>query len=281
MIAKKFPQMKRKAIKDMAFWAEKQKTQMNDTPTEELRDFLSADKIQWRIMALQCGQIGNWRRNLGGWQLFAGKSEGWLELHTGIIYRYWSNELDAQNFLDRKIQFLDSHAVLLCLSELLVVRQTEKAQRLANLIQPCIDKNVFVDVWHESCFRVFARCLFLKLKRNEKACIDLVKKYDVGPYKGLLEDWDNPQRLHKALLHTCDYHIANSRKDDGDFSDPVLSVMPMELLAYIRVRQDMGLETPEIDHPLMDLPFDKLPDEFPPLDDPILAEIEEKYPVYK
>ena len=78
-------------------------------------------------------------------------------------------------------------------------------------------------------------------------------------YKKLLTHWDNPREIQHSLTAVCDYHCqqmeqATSRDPWPSFIDTPFDLIPYEILAILKLRSLLGLETPEIDHPLMALP---------------------------
>jgi hypothetical protein len=59
------------------------------------------------------------------------------------------------------------------------------------------------------------------------------------------------------------------------FASPPFSLVPYEILAIYKLRAQQGLETPEIDHPLMKLSTASLaPRQVHAIDDPVFTEIE-------
>jgi hypothetical protein len=93
---------------------------------------------------------------------------------------------------------------------------------------------------------------------------------DVPIYSGILERWrdPNPQVLTPWLLAACDRHthesLGDTEENAHDFGDDRLTRTPIEILMIFRLRQLMGLTNPVVDHPLMEPPFDCLPETQPP-----------------
>jgi len=93
---------------------------------------------------------------------------------------------------------------------------------------------------------------------------------DVPVYNGILERWrdPNPQVLTPWLLAACDRHTQESRydteKESHNFGDLRLARTPIEILLVFRLRHLEGLTNPVVDHPLMESPFDCLPERQPP-----------------
>lgn len=90
--------------------------------------------------------------------------------------------------------------------------------------------------------------------------------YDEPIYESLLEKWrtPDPEALIPWLLAACDRHThqaaPETRNTFCDFSDPPLARTPIEILMLLRLREFIGLENPVIEHPLMEMPFDRLPE---------------------
>jgi hypothetical protein len=53
----------------------------------------------------------------------------------------------------------------------------------------------------------------------------------------------------------------------------VLARFPTTVLAFVRMRECLGLATPAIDHPLMKAPYSQLPPKRPVYTDPLLEKV--------
>lgn len=93
--------------------------------------------------------------------------------------------------------------------------------------------------------------------------------YDEPIYEGLLENWRNPdpEVITPWLIAACDRHTHQAGRTTSktfyDFSDPALARTPIEILMVLRLRETVGLQNPAIDHPLLEAPFDRLPEPQP------------------
>jgi hypothetical protein len=97
--------------------------------------------------------------------------------------------------------------------------------------------------------------------------------HDVAIYEEILERWreKDPQALKPWLLAACDRHTHQSHYDSEshqfDFGDYRVTRTPIEILMVMRLRELEGLRLPVIEHPIMEAPFDNLPEPqpvFPP-----------------
>jgi len=107
-----------------------------------------------------------------------------------------------------------------------------------------------------------------------------VSDLEPGVYQTIFEFWNNSAELQKALLNVADYHVENLKDKGaerfGEFARPPVDIFPAELIAIQRVREQLGLETPSIDHPLMKTPFASPPKDFRPEPDQLLKQVLEK-----
>jgi len=86
-------------------------------------------------------------------------------------------------------------------------------------------------------------------------------------YEGILERWrePDPEALKPWLWAACDRHTYETRMDSETvFHDcSRFARTPLEILFLFRLRALEGLPNPVLEHPLMEPPFDKLPDPQP------------------
>ncbi len=88
--------------------------------------------------------------------------------------------------------------------------------------------------------------------------------YDEPIYEGILRAWrvEDPEALAPLLLAACDRHTHQARPDAEpvyfDFRSQLRT--PLEILMLYRLREICGLRNPSLVHPLMDAPFDRLPE---------------------
>jgi hypothetical protein len=94
----------------------------------------------------------------------------------------------------------------------------------------------------------------------------------LGPYGPILEAWDKPDVIATTLKWMCDDRVLDSKVQRIErvcYPEPWYDV-PVEILTIYRIRQDLGEETPIFTHPVLEAPFDKLPENVPRLSDPLL-----------
>lgn len=108
-------------------------------------------------------------------------------------------------------------------------------------------------------------------------------------YEGILERWreTDPEKLTPWLLAACDRHTHESKRDsETKFYDcSAFPRTPLEILLLFRLRELLGLQNPILKHPLIEAPFDKLPEHQPPfvpneLIEGTLARVREDWPEF-
>lgn len=85
----------------------------------------------------------------------------------------------------------------------------------------------------------------------------------------LFDKWrsSDPQAISKLCLAACDYHTHQCKPDSGnkwhEFNSGEWVRWPIEINLLFKLRQLLGLENPELDHPLMNSRLGQLPEEQP------------------
>jgi hypothetical protein len=97
-------------------------------------------------------------------------------------------------------------------------------------------------------------------------------------YNALAKHWRHPEAeaLVPLLLSVCDEHTRRSvsGKPYGDQCDfEYFARTPVEILLVFKLRQELGLPNPKLDHPLMNTPLGALPKEIPFEYDELLAPV--------
>lgn len=105
-------------------------------------------------------------------------------------------------------------------------------------------------------------------------------------YQDLLQNLsEDSDELRPAIVKACDFHLSRSKdhtdSETYEFAHPVDAIHPVEILLVLRVRQLLGLNNPEVDHPLLNSPMGKLPNakcSLPAELTPILERIKKEFP---
>lgn len=95
-------------------------------------------------------------------------------------------------------------------------------------------------------------------------------------YSGLLEYWDNPEKLTSSMVDACNYHCSHikpTERDITEFEKPPYTVFPVEIVAYQRIRHELGMPTLGLDHPILNTPLAHVPEKIVPINDPVLERV--------
>jgi hypothetical protein len=97
-------------------------------------------------------------------------------------------------------------------------------------------------------------------------------------YNALAKHWRHPEAeaLAPLLLVVCDEHTRRNvrGKPHGDRCDfQYFARTPVEILLVFKLREELGLPNPHLDHPLMNTPLGVLPEEIPFEFDELLAPV--------
>lgn len=90
-------------------------------------------------------------------------------------------------------------------------------------------------------------------------------------YRQVFDHWHSPSDLGNALLDLCDLHCEEAVDNGGAaaYAFHPYNVFPVEIMAVLRIRRLLGLETPEISHQLLQTPL-VTPPPPPVVDDDLL-----------
>jgi hypothetical protein len=94
---------------------------------------------------------------------------------------------------------------------------------------------------------------------------------EFGPYYGIFAAWGNATKMADAIHSVCNYHVERIMTD-GEFEQNPHDIFPSEILALYRMREKLGLETPWVNHPLLDTPFTQVPEKVTYEPDPLVVQ---------
>jgi hypothetical protein len=111
----------------------------------------------------------------------------------------------------------------------------------------------------------------------------------LGVYQSALDKWNTTDlaELDKMVTDMCDYHLSQADFNEEtplEFSFVKEFVFTYEILAWLSVREKMGIKNPEsFTHPLMQLAVNKLPEQPIPFNniksfEEILKKLKEEFP---
>lgn len=107
---------------------------------------------------------------------------------------------------------------------------------------------------------------------------------DMYVYADVLNDWDTKdvERVQALVTAMAEHHMKEAKENMGaeemnEFAGAEFWLFPYEILAWLKLRQHLGLPNPEhYEHPLMHLPQAQMPADTAFPDDPLLDKVVQK-----
>jgi hypothetical protein len=194
----------------------------------------------------------------------SGDISGWDEVSRAMTYRYWGLMLRAKAF--SKTSFLQgirtvpnltnqlSNAGCL-LAGFIAADRHDLAESVADVLVGIltVDGAADSDYLKERRFEPFM--LWLYSVYSGGTAPFLIYSMNLGIYQKVIESWADEQKLAGVLEELCQYHLANSEDKGGawdpEFKNPPFDLLPLEILAIFKVRQQIGLTSPAVTSPLL------------------------------
>jgi hypothetical protein len=255
----------------------------------------SVQQSDWRKQAIgrQMTAHGNWLIAGALAQIVACNGpEGWQTMRRGLHWQFWGQWIDIETNCRyaparrgrswplsatsiEEIGFVFLHAY--------AVREDELAAQTGEWLTWFLDdKGSRVWEWSWPVHSFFLEVYRRWTKRPIETPRTLPQ---LGPYGAAFAHWYDQARFGNALVAICDYHCErvmaelDDTVDEPHYLDYPERVIPLELLALRRQRQDEGLPFPDVSHPLVDTPwFRSFPETACPFSDPHLDEIQSYFP---
>ena len=262
-------QMK-KLEKDLRRWCADPTTDRREHCFKTLHKQLASDHPRAAaVAALQLEFLAHWYANHGSLAILEGRVEGWADIDRALHYRWWDIRIDKDTTQVGDVALLLAHA--------LAFEEDSMAEWVAEMFIRSLD-TAAPYVWSGVRFGAF----LLKLWTMHRGLPDIkVTRPDVttlGAYQRVLDAWLNPVELRTALSEACDHHLSQSWSGNWvEFGHSPYEMLPVDILAIARVRRDLGLEMPTVEHPLLSTPLATPPpgEQRPrmPQPDPLLEQV--------
>ncbi|HMP58612.1 MAG TPA: hypothetical protein PKD86_04600 [Gemmatales bacterium] len=251
------------------------------------------------VMGYSSGSLtttGMWQATAGGLSAFSAtgpKEANWRQVRLGLIQlaaaawlrhswvlreKCWDKESTATSMFD----FLEPHT----LCHAIATGDDVFAHRfgrhlLANFRLTKGGDRIF---FYSFDFLPFAFKLYCTWIGEEITFRDDVAN-PLGWYQQIFDAWHEPQQLRSALLDICDYHCQQALDQDvsAQFGYHPYNIFPVEIMALLRIRKELGLPTPDFEHklitgnPLLHPPA-TLPDVQDDLLDRLVAYVRDAFP---
>ncbi len=227
-------------------------------------------------IGLQLAELANWYGNLGVVSLFDSPPKGLAYLHQSVYYTAADMVRARARYtaLPDIMPITDSADAALTVARAITLACFEDAHTIFNAISAAPVGILGGLEFGKICpfvFNIYAQWANVVLHP------ELVALKVLDPYIAVLTYWrsNDIKALGAALITACDFHMARSRTNNSreyfEFCNSSFRLQPVEILAVLRMREELGLENPVLDHPVMNSPAGKL---YPPIQvepDPIIA----------
>ncbi|QDT67553.1 hypothetical protein MalM25_04530 [Planctomycetes bacterium MalM25] len=246
---------------------------------KKLAERLSNDDLQSaKLVSSRCDYLAEHYGLRGTAAILNKNPKGWADVDLAMRYRAWGFRyavgvaiaLDKSSSLYPALQItFDSAAYAAVLCYAYASGNSSIHRFVADTWHDALrHPNIFTEgvsfweggtqglLWLEPfCLRLFR--IPAKTKRWELP--RYVQSKDLGPYYGVIKHWKNPTEIGNRLRTALDYHCLNidssaQHTPYSAFCTTPNQLIPFWLLASLLLRNQMGLSTPELRHPLLELP---------------------------
>jgi hypothetical protein len=252
---------------------------------ERVREQLSKNEITPQQLVIPLTARATYLSTVGVVQLLAGDSTGWRGLRQGWQFRAFRSYAEIRWFdvalattggvykirVTRAVpeSWIEISYAAVALAEAALYGELDFVQWLTQRMEKHLAENdpmLEPDAlqWPYAHVEPFLFLLFSRW-RGTKLKVHPEIKLNLNVYQNVFDAWDDPAKLADAIQKICDYHCSH-RADDHSFGTLPFGVYPVEVLALVWVRRQMGLETPQVRHPLLENPLCQVPESLPPVD---------------
>lgn len=219
-------------------------------------------------VAARLSQLATFFGITGQLAVIEGDTARWDMIDKAVIYHYWSTRLRAKTFSKtaflRKItsvlnltNYFSLTACLLCYGAAYHLEDLESFAFDLLMGMATVPGAVDEPFLGERVFEPFI--LKIHLLASGITTSDNLANRALGPYSGVIENWDDVIAMKSLLFQLCDYHCKNMDDRDSDwdpeFKHSPFDLVPVEIMALINIRKRIGLTTPTVDHLLMKTPL--------------------------
>lgn len=237
---------------------------------ESLDHVLSALKLgdqKLHSAYIYARSASGWWLRLAGLKILRGDSQGWHGVFEAIRYFELAIHCAERANLQEKTKWdIDGYSVSLLYAAIWLGLDAD-AEYLSSWFLEIDSKHAF---FKERCsdenFIEMARLMVPMYDTGEgiQGVSDEITLNRLGVYSNLFDRPDEVEGFGEGLEMACDHHLIVSdplrkSRSDGPFYHPLLCLFPVEILAYIRMREMSGLKRVEFEHPLMNTALSQKP----------------------
>lgn len=194
------------------------------------------------------------------------------DVGNSFLYGYIAYEIDAYMVYHHEIRFGDCYRsdylewLIPQITFGYLLNEDKRADQMAKLA---------IKSFHKSWmpyrqYPVFTFMLALLADYLGEAPIEFIGKASESvALQHLLKVWrdPSPENIRELCLAACDIHTHRCRIDSAkeffEFNNLYLYEWPIAINLLFKLREKLGLQNPELDHPLMNSPLGKLPEVTP------------------
>ncbi len=234
-------------------------------------------------LASAVGSIALWEYQLGTFQVLTGDLSGWGHLWLGVECDVWRIRIllhQHSTIEEPEKEFAATHDTALALASAIALRDDALANWCGGLLAREFAHPVFLTDWDHSPAFPFLTWMYAQWRGTT---IDARRTpiRSFGVYSQVIAEWDNDAALTSALYDACEYHCAQAIPDETEetnpeFTDPPYIVFPGEILAILRVREELTGRRVRVAHPLMNSPLGDIPPTLPKLQDQLIDRFKER-----
>jgi hypothetical protein len=228
------------------------------------------------VITTKLVQLSSWYGNTGNLQLLEGNKLGWDDIRKSLDCEMLSISIKAACQDAGKYGWVATETVAVPLSLAIASHFNPFANWLGDRIIASLESKADkYKLGPPSGPYYFAFIQFYALWRKKSFNIKDYSDEPLGVYQEILDGWTDEKRYVKACLKACDYHVKRMHDDQGysEFLGAPQDLLPVEMLMIRRIRDDLGLPNPEIEHPLMQTPLAHRPKELPEVKDELLEKV--------
>ena len=271
-------------------WIKDASEDIKQSGTDRVEDNLRSGGLRAiKILPVGLGQLAVYHGIRGVVEVCDGKETGWKDIDVSVQCHWLAVKLKATAFFQLAAEGRQSEVVSLMLAmpmpgHLLaystVLGLSDWQAELRGILDhmAIMPGAVDPDIWKKRAYEPFLMRLDQKLRKDELPAG--IEDHKIGPYSGVFTHWDNPKELAESLVTICDYHCDRmiDKGADEEFDVAPFDLYPCEILAVYRIREQLGLETPMIEHPILATPLSAIRSrKRAKIDDPLLARVERFY----
>ena len=244
-------QQMKKLEQTLRAWCADPTSDPREQVTKNIRKWLASSRPQAAAMAAaRLDDLAEWYGQQGALAVLDGRAAGWADIDRALHYFWWRIRIDPAGTLVSKMALVLAHAM--------TFEEKLMADWLATWLIEALHHSTLVT--HDcTSFAAFVLNLWTIHQGSADVVVARPSVAVVSAYQRVLDTWSNTDSLRSALRTVCNHHIAQALTPRGEFAEVPYPMFPVDVLAIARVRRDLGLEMPTVEHALLSTALAALP----------------------